>query len=71
MSEPTDVQIANLLAIQTYAERMEMAETFRDYINTWLDEHTEPTDRADSEIVAFWFECYVDSFPDADETGPA
>lgn len=68
MDKTTDVQIAELLASQTYAERMEMAEIFRDYINTWLEDQ-ERQPQVDSDLVAFWLECYADLFPD--EEAPA
>jgi hypothetical protein len=57
-------QIAELLTKQTYAERMEMAETFRDYINDWIAEHNTAIDTMDRDHMAFMFEAFIDSFDD-------
>lgn len=64
--DPTNLKIAKLLKQQTYDERMEMAQWFRDVA---LDAKTDDQDM-DDDLFAFWFGSWAEQEADSHEYEP-
>lgn len=58
--DPTNLKIAQLLKLQTYDERMEVAKWFQDVTADAIDGNMTSDGKPDDDLFAFWFGSWAD-----------